>query len=112
MEATVDNILKVYERLTPIGIRKQFIDMVTRTRSNHPNEKGFSPNKVLLHVGEIPPKLFYVMVRVFGPEWRNEPAISRTFWRRVSKFRINQTTVPQTNQDMLTHDASGTPVTN
>ncbi len=109
MEATIDNMLRVYERNTPRWQLNQFISMVSRARSMA-DPKGFSPNKHVLHVGEIPSKLAYMMVHVFGQEWRNIRAVSNTFWRRVGKFRINQSTLPQVNEDMLTHDASGIPV--
>lgn len=100
-EETIRRMLKVWaDNQDPVVLR-QFMSQVQRARENLRHEKGWTMEKSFLRLAEIPARMYYMMIRCFGQEWRNDPKTAPIFWRSIKKLRFNQTSMPGHQEDKL-----------
>lgn len=90
---TIENILKVYRKRD--GAEYQvFVNQVKRERAHLLNALGMSEAGHFLKLMEIPAKVYYLMVQVFGNNWMDDPQTAKAFMDVFRVCRLNEDSVP------------------
>ena len=96
---TIENCVKVsarYENLRRPGSVLAYMNLMSRLRSEIRDNKGMTQERLFLYLSRIPRRLFDLMSRLFGPEWRNDP---KTFYPFIDAnpllVRMNETSRPK-----------------
>ena len=97
---TLENMWKVFEKNEP-EYCKQFLEWVNKRRGSLINSSGMSEDGHFMAYAEIPPKIYHMMIMIYGQNWMDNPKIATPFYRVFENFRINKTRSPNfnTNRD-------------
>lgn len=77
-----------------------FCRLMQQKRQQLIHEKGFTAEKTMVHVAEIPVPVNNLLMRLpahmgFGPEWMNNRPVLKKVLEKFSGCRVNETTVPE-----------------
>jgi hypothetical protein len=90
---TIQSLLNVCWKHDPETMQAM-IDDCKRIRGRLTDPRAISKEKTLSYFMEIPQKVFYMMVAVFGKSWMDDPKTSKIFFSEASCFRINEKSIP------------------